>query len=111
MSYTSRYTELICGLPCEIWVGLSTAHKESTIHNIYCTITLAGTEVILSNDVKFDAMDIREEDMQQSIDRDIAFISAEHLVNLDSLRSTAYKKLRQLESIYADLFGVEYYVK
>jgi len=111
MGYTSTFEEVICGIPCKVWLNISQLHPSSKPHDIYCSISIQGTDIMLVSAYQSEAMLILEDDMLEKIDREIAFSSAEHLIELDSMRKQAYNKLRKLENIYADMFGVDYYVK
>ena len=111
MGYTSITEEVICGMPCRVWLNISQLHPSNRPHDIYCSISIQGTDIMLVSGYQSEAMLIHEDDMREKIDREIAFSSAEHLINLDSMRKQAYNKLRKLENLYADMFGVDYNVK
>jgi hypothetical protein len=109
MGYTSTFEEVICGIPCKVWLNISQLEPSDKPHDIYCSISLPQADILLATAFEREAMLIRPEDMQESVDVEIALSSAEHMINLDSLRKQAYNKLRKLENIYAEMFGVDYH--
>lgn len=109
MGYTSTTEEVICGIPCRVWLNISQLYPNGKPHDVFCSITIQGTGIMLVNAIEYEAMLIRPEDMQEPVDIEIALSSAEYIVNLDSLRKEAYNKLRKLENIYAEMFGVDYH--
>lgn len=110
MDYSTTMEETIAGLPCEIWLGITQNFNPSQPHNVGCFIRIIGADILLASEYKLGEMLVLEEDMKDPLDREIAFASAEHLVGLDSLRKQAYNKIRKLENMYADIFGVHYNV-
>lgn len=110
MDYHTSTEETIAGLRCEIWLGITKNFNPDQPHNVGCYIKLIGPDILLASEYKLGEMLVLEEDMKDPLDREIAFASAEYLVGLDSLRNQAYNKLRKLENIYADIFGVQYNV-
>lgn len=99
-SITSTSLERINGVPCEVWLGLMTNPDPSKPHDLLCSIKVHNTDIMLAFSYLREQMLIREEDITEPIDQDIALSSAEYLVGLDSLRQEAYNKLRTLESYF-----------
>lgn len=111
MGYTSTFEEVICGIPCKVWLNVSQLEPSDKPHDIYCSISIPEADILLATAFEKEAILLRPEDVQERLDIEIALSSAEHLINLDSLRKQAYNKLRKLENLYADMFGVDYNVK
>lgn len=100
MTLSSTTSEIIAGIPCEVWVSIFANSDQSKPQNVACTISVKGMSLTLAYKLKLAEMLIREEDIIEPIDREIALSSAEYIVELDSLRQEAYNKLRVLESYF-----------
>lgn len=101
MTLSSTTSEIIAGVPCEVWVSIFAAREPDRPRDVACTITVKGISLTLAYKLKTAEMLIREDDILEPIDREIALSSAEYIVELDSLRQEAYNKLRTLESYFA----------
>jgi hypothetical protein len=99
-SITTTSIEYIAGVPCEVWLGVMTNPDPAKPHDLICSIKVYQTDVMLAFSYLREQMLIREEDITEPIDQEIALSSAEYLVGLDSLRQEAYNKLRTLESYF-----------
>lgn len=98
---------LVKGIPCNLFLSISPALTPGRGHTITCSITLAAVpEVLLAAGTEFDAMHIPEGSIEDHVDRQVAFASAEALLDTDKLQEQAGQTLRKLESLYANYFGL-----
>lgn len=100
MTLSSTTSEIIAGVPCEVWVSIFANTDPSKPQNVACIISVKGISLTLAYQLKLAEMLIRDEDIVEPIDREIALSSAEYIVGLDSLRQEAYNNLRTLESYF-----------
>lgn len=96
----------INGIACELFVCISPAAREGEAHSLLASITMRDVDLILEVVTQFDAMLIPDGSIEDELDRQVALASAEALLDVDKLREKAATKLRRLESLYMDVFGL-----
>jgi len=101
---TSNLT--INGIPCSLFVCISPSFQKGKAHSLLASITLRDVDLILEVVTQYDAMLIPEGSIVDELDKQVALASAEALLDVDKLREKAADKLRRLESIYMDMFGL-----
>jgi hypothetical protein len=97
----------INGIPCTLFVCISPSvrlHAEA--HTILGSISISGVDLLLEVVTQFDAMLIPDGSIEDELDRQVALASAEALLDVDKLQAKAADKLRRLESLYMDVFGL-----
>ncbi len=107
MTIISDFTSItINGIPCTLFVCISPSVKLNDAHNILGSISISGVDLLLEVVTQFDAMLIPDGSIQDELDKQVALASAEALLDVDNLKATAGDKLRRLESLYMDIFGL-----
>jgi hypothetical protein len=96
----------INGIPCSLFVCISPAVREGEAHSLLASITLRDVDLILEVATQYDAMLIPDGSIQDELDKQVALASAEALLDVDNLKARAGDKLRRLESLYMDVFGL-----
>jgi hypothetical protein len=97
----------INGIPCTLFVCISPSLRlNAEAHTILGSISISGVDLLLEVVTQFDAMLIPDGSIEDELDRQVALASAEALLDIDKLQVKAADKLRRLESLYMDVFGL-----
>lgn len=96
----------INGIPCLLFVSISPSTRAGEAHSLLASISMRDVDIILEVATQYDAMLVPEGSIQDELDKQVALASAEALLDVDKLREKAATKLRRLESIYMDVFGL-----
>ena len=96
----------INGIPCSLFVCISPAIREGEAHSILASISMRDVDIVLAVATEYNAMLIPDGSIQDELDKQVALASAEALLDVDNLKATAGDKLRRLESLYMDIFGL-----
>lgn len=93
------------GLSCKLSVSIMEPFDKTKGHTLMASITIPHIpHVLLASVMLHDAMLIPDGSIVDELDKQVAFGSAEALLDVDALRAKASQTISQLAAVFADQY-------